>query len=132
MNVDIYINYRGCCEEAFTFYAQLFGGRVTMMQRHQAGGQGNLPAEWAGKVLHARVEIGTVVIMGADIPNAEPMRSAYVSVRVDSDPEAERLYDALRDGGEVFMEMKEMFYASRFAMLRDRFGTSWKLMHEKA
>jgi PhnB protein len=65
---------------------------------------------------------------GADIPNAEPMRSAYVSLTLDTADEAERLYALLSDGGQIFMKMEKTFFASRFAMLRDRFGTSWMLL----
>ena len=77
------------------------------------------------------IEIGETVLMGADIPNAEPMRSAYLTLRLDSAAEAERIYALLSDGGQVFMKMEETFFASRFAMLRDKFGTSWMLLHEK-
>jgi PhnB protein len=69
--------------------------------------------------------------MGADIPSAEPMRSAYLSLGVESDAEAERVFKALSDGGEVFMPMQETFFASRFAQLRDRFGINWMIMHER-
>jgi len=60
------------------------------------------------------------------------MRSAYLTLTVDSDQEAERLYALLSDGGQIFMKMEETFFASRFAMLRDRFGTSWMLLHERS
>ena len=66
--------------------------------------------------------------LGADIPNAEPMRSAYASLTVDTADEAERIYALLSDGGQVFMKMEKMFFAERFAMVRDRFGTSWMLL----
>ena len=81
---------------------------------------------------HARVEIGNGVIMGADIPNSEPMRSAYVTLTADSEADAERIYSALTAGGEIFMKMEKTPFANRFAMLRDRFGTSWMLLHEPA
>ena len=133
MNLDIYINFRGNCEEAFRFYEQHLGARVSSMQRHnELPFPGNTPPEWGPKVLHARLELGGMVVMGADVPNAEPMRSAYLSLRVDSDAEAERVYGLLTDGGEIFMKMEETFFASRFAMLRDRFGVSWMLMCERA
>jgi PhnB protein len=91
----------------------------------------NIPADWKNAILHARIEIGNTVLMGADIPSAEPMRSAYLTLTVDSDAEAERIYALLGDGGEIFMKMEATFFASRFAMLRDRFGTSWMLLHER-
>ena len=78
--------------------------------------------------LSAWIEIGDTVLMGADVPHAEPMRSAYLTLRVDSTQEAERLYALLSEDGEVFIPMQETFFASRFARLRDRFGTSWMLL----
>jgi len=130
MRLDIYVNYRGHCEEAFRFYEQHLGGRITALTCHREQPNPSLPAEWNDKVLHARIEIGSTVLMGADVPHAEPMRSAYLTLSVDSEEEAERIYAVLADGGEVFMTMEQMPFANRFAMLRDRFGTSWMLLHQ--
>ena len=130
MRLDIYVNYRGTCEEAFHFYEQHLGGRITGMVRHADQQDPNIPSEWRDKVLHARIEIGETVLMGADIPRAEPMRSAYLSLSVDREEDAERLYGLLVDGGEIFMKMEKTPFANRFAMLRDRFGTSWMLLHQ--
>jgi PhnB protein len=79
------------------------------------------------------MEIGGTELMGADIPpeHFKPMRSAYLSLLLTSNEEAERTYALLADGGEIFMKMEETFFAHRFAMLRDRFGTSWMLLHER-
>ena len=130
MRLDIYVNYRGTCEDAFRFYQQHLGGRITGIARHGEQPNPNIPADWGEKVLHARIEIGTGVLMGADIPHAEPMRSAYVTLSLDQEADAERVYALLADGGEVFMKLEKTFYANRFAMLRDRFGTSWMLLHQ--
>ena len=130
MRLDIYVNYRGTCEEAFRFYEQHLGGRITGMTRHSDQPNPNIPPDWKDKVLHARIEIGNAVLMGADIPSAEPMRSAYLTLTVDSEAEAEHLYGLLTDGGQIFMKMEKTPFANRFAMLRDRFGTSWMLLHE--
>ena len=129
MRLDVYVNYRGNCEEAFRFYERELGGKITGMRRHgdQPHASG-APADW---VLHGRIEIGGTVLMGADIPGAEPMRSVYLSLTPDSAEEAERIYAVLSRDGQVFMKMEETFFASRFAMLRDRFGTSWMLLHER-
>ena len=129
--LDMYINYPGNCAQAFRFYEQHLGGKITMMMTHeQQPGTSNVPADWKKAILHARIEIGGAELMGADIPNAEPMRSAYLTLRVDSEKEAERVYALLSDGGQIFMKMEKTFFASRFAMLRDKFGTSWMLLHE--
>jgi PhnB protein len=132
MRLDIYLNYRGNCEEAFRFYEQHLGGNMNNILRHKNQPNPNLPADWGEKVLHARIEIGGTVIMGADIPQSEPMRSAYLTLSLDSEAEAERVYDLLTEGGEVFMKMEQTPFASRFAMLRDRFGASWMLLHQPA
>ena len=132
MRLDIYVNYRGTCEQAFRFYEQHLGGRITGIVRHGEQPNPNVPADWTDKILHARIEIGTTVLMGADIPQSEPMRSAYLTLTVDHEAEAERVYALLTDGGETFMKMEQTPFANRFAMLRDRFGTSWMLLHQAA
>jgi PhnB protein len=133
MKLDFYINYKGNCKEAFRFYERHLGGKITMMSTfREMPDEANIPEERKDDIVHARIEIGGAVLMGADIRQAEPMRSAYLSLRVDSAEEAERLYQLLSDGGEIFMKMEQTFFASRFAMLRDKFGTSWMLLHEDA
>src|SRR4051794_34934743 len=132
MKLDVYINYQGTCEPAFRFYEQHLGGTITMMMRHgEQPNASSVAPEMKHAILHARIEIGGTVLAGADIPSAEPMRSAYLTLTLDSDQEAERVYALLSDGGQIFMKMAETFFASRFAMLRDRFGTSWMLLHER-
>jgi len=130
MQLDIYVNYRGTCEEAFRFYEQHLGGKISGVVRHRDQPNPNIPADWKDKILHARIQIASTILMGADIPNAEPMRSAYLSLSVDSEADAERVYRLLADGGEVFMKMEKTPFANRFAMLRDRFGASWMLLHQ--
>jgi PhnB protein len=131
MKLDVYINYAGTCEAAFRFYEEHLGGRIIMMMRHgEQPDSSRVPDELKDAILHARIEIGGTTLSGADIPSAEPMRSAYLTLSVDSDEEAERVYALLTDGGQIFMKMDKTFFASRFAMFRDKFGTSWMLLHE--
>jgi PhnB protein len=130
MQLDVYVNYRGTCEEAFRFYEQTLGGRITGMARPREQPNPSLPAGWGEKILHARIEIEGTVVMGADIPQAEPMRSAYLTLTLDREEDAERVYRLLTEGGEIFMKMEKTPFANRFAMLRDRFGASWMLLHQ--
>ena len=132
MTMNTYVNFAGKCKEAFHFYEQHLGGKIGMMMTHgQAPDQSQVKPEWKDAVLHARISIGGAELMGADIPSAEPMRSAYLSLGVDSDAEAERIFEALSEGGAVFMPMQETFFATRFAQLRDRFGINWMIMRER-
>ena len=133
MQLHTYLNYGGNCEQAFRFYEQHLGGTITMLMRHDdQPTRTELPPEWKGKVLHARLTLGGTELLGADIPGCQPMRSAYLSLSVSSDEEAERVYGLLSDGGQIFMPIQETFFASRFAMLQDTFGTSWMLLNPKA
>ena len=129
IKLEIYVNYPGHCEEAFRFYEQHLGGKITMMLTHQQQPSANdVPENWKNAILHARLEMGETALLGADIPNAEPMRSAYLTLRPETVEETERIYALLSEGGQIFMKMEETFFAPRFAMLRDKFGTSWMLL----
>ena len=132
MKMLTYVNFPGKCAEAFRFYEKHLGGKIGMMMTHgEAPDQSNVKPELKDAVLHARLSIGETELVGADIPNAQPMRSAYLSLIVDRDAEAERIFSALSDGGEVFMPMQETFFATRFGQLRDRFGINWMIIHER-
>ncbi|SRR5579885_182398 len=135
MKLHTYLNYGGNCEQAFRFYEQHLGGKITMLVTwSQMPNATDVPPDWKNAILHARISIGDAVLMGADVPpeRFQPMRSAYLSLMVDSADEAERMYALLSDGGQIFMPMQETFFAHRFAMLRDRFGTSWMILNERA
>jgi PhnB protein len=134
MKLHTYLNYGGNCEQAFRFYEQHLGGKIIMMMTHAGQPRpGNAPPDWDKAILHARMTIGGVDIMASDVPpeRFERMRSVYLSLTMDSTGEAERIYALLSDGGQIFMPIQETFFAFRFAMLRDKFGTSWMLLHER-
>jgi PhnB protein len=132
MKLYTYVNFAGNCAEAFRFYEKHLGATVGMMMRHgEAPDQSRVSSEMKDAVLHARLSVGGTELLGADIPGAQPMRSAYLSLSVDTDPEAERIFSALSQGGEVFMPMQETFFATRFGQLRDRFGLNWMILHER-
>ncbi len=132
MKLYTYLNYGGNCEQAFRFYEEHLGGKITMMMRHGEQPNGTeVPANWRHAILHARLTLGETELLGADVPpeRFQPMRSAYLTLTMGSNAEAERIYALLSEGGQIFMPMEETFFAHRFAMLRDRFGTSWMLLH---
>ena len=132
MKMNTYINFAGNCADAFQYYEKHLGAKAGMMMTHaQLPGPTRLGPEWKDKVLHARIDIGGSELAAADIPNAEPMRSAYLTLSVDKDQEAERIFRALSDEGQVLMPMEETFFASRFGQVRDRFGINWMILHER-
>jgi PhnB protein len=134
MKLHTYLNYGGNCAQAFRFYEQHLGGKITAMMTHgQMPDPKGVPPERKNDILHARMSIGGTELMASDVPpeRFQPMRSVYLSLSVDSSDEAERIYALLSDGGQIFMPMQETFFAFRFGMLRDKFGTSWMIIHER-
>ena len=134
MKLHTYLNYGGNCLEAFEFYEKHLGGKILFKTTFdQMPDPSKVPPGLEKGILHIRMALGETYIMGNDVPGGrfQPMRSVYLSLNVDSDAEAERIHALLSEGGEIFMPMQETFYATRFAMLRDRFGASWMIIHEK-
>ena len=133
MKLTTYVNFAGTCAEAFRYYEQHLGAKIGMMMTH---GQSPEPTPYSTgeskeAILHARISIGGTELAGADVPKAEPMRSAYLTLQAESEGDAERIFSALSAGGQVFMPMQETFFASRFGQLRDRFGINWMILHER-
>ena len=134
MKLHTYLNYGGNCAEAFRFYEQHLGGKIIMMMTYaEMPEPKNFPPGMEKQVLHASIELGETQLLASDVPpeRFQPMRSAYLALSVDSIAEAERIYQLLSDGGEIFMPMAETFFAFRFAMLRDKFGTSWMILNSR-
>jgi PhnB protein len=133
MKVYTQLNFGGNCEEAFRFYETNLGGKIlAMMRQDQLPGSGATGD--AGKaIIHARLGIGDTVLMGNDVPSSvfEKIRSVYIYLSVDSSEEAERVYKLLAEDGEIYMPLEETFFANRFSQLRDRFGVSWSIIHER-
>ena len=134
LHLNPYLAFDGRCEEAFRFYAQSLGGKIAMMMTYGESPMAEqTPAELRGKIMHARLTVGDKVLMGSDAPPhmfAEP-KGFHVSVVVDDPAEAERMFNALAEGGTIQMSLGETFWAQRFGMLVDRFGIPWMVNCEK-
>ena len=135
MTLNPYLTFKGQCKEAFELYAQVLSGEIVMMMPHR----GTPAAEHVGEegldwILHARLEFNGQTLMGSDGPPEyyrEP-QGFYVSIQVDTPEQAERIFAALSEGGSIFMPLQETFWAVRFAMFTDRFGTPWMINCENA
>lgn len=133
MKLHTYLNFGGNCEQAMNFYQENLGGKILFKMTYgQQPDPSKVPAGMENKILYSNMSIGETQLMASDAPpNFQPMRSAYLCLTLDSTEEAERIYKLLSEGGEVFMPIAETFFAIRFAMLRDKFGTLWMLLHQK-
>ena len=131
MKLYTQLNFGGNCEEAFRFYEKHLNGKIAMMMtQSQAPGA---PPGAGNAIIHARMNIGETVLIANDVPPSvfKRMRSVYLYLSLDSTAEAERVHKLLAEGGEVYMPMEETFFATRFSMLRDRFGVSWSIINER-
>ena len=117
MKVNIYLNFPGTCQEAMIFYEKHLGAKIlmksTFAEMSAPGAPQNLPPGLnRDGILHARFTLGDTVVMASDGPKAEPMRSAYLSLSVDSNEEAERIYAALTEGGRgLYADGRAVFRA---------------------
>lgn len=134
MNLNPYLNFNGNCKEAFTFYAQTLGGKIEAMMPHAGTPAAeHTPPEWQDKILHARLTVGDQVLMASDAPPGryQAPQGLYVSLNVTKPDEAERIFQAFAEKGTVHMPLQETFWASRFGMVVDQFGTPWMLNCEQ-
>ncbi|WP_109126658.1 VOC family protein [Dyella sp. C11] len=121
-----YLDFDGSAREAFDFYAKAFNGKVTArMSYGESPMAAQMPPETHGRVMHSQLEVPSGILMGADGPPGSTRSTGCVNVSVDSPDEAERVFAALSEGGEVTMAIGETFWAHRFGMLTDRFGKGW-------
>jgi len=130
MRIDPYLLFKGNCEEAFKFYAKVLGGKIEAMMTHEGTPAAEqTPPEWLKKILHARLVVGDQVLMASDAPpgHQEPMTGFSVTVETSKEADAERVFGALSEGGLVKMPIQKTFWAERFGMLVDRFGTPWMI-----
>lgn len=134
VKLNTYLNYGGNCEEAFRFYEKHLGAKLLhKMTFGEMPDKNSIPPGQEKAILYARLELGDTYVMGSDVPRErfQPMRSVYLCLSIGSNEEAERIYGLLSEGGEIFMPMQETFFALRFSQLRDKFGTSWMIIHER-
>jgi|SRR5579862_2809969 len=135
MEINTYLNFNGNCEEAFKFYEKVLGGQVLMkMTAEESPVAEHFPPGWGKKIMHIRMKIGGQLLMGSDSPpeySSTPAGFA-VSIVVDTPEEADRIFNALAEGGEIGMPIEETFWAHRFGMTKDRFGVPWMVNCEKS
>ncbi|MDP3813717.1 VOC family protein [Pseudomonas sp.] len=130
MKIHAYLFFDGQCEAAFKFYAECLGGSLQLMRFGESPEAGNIPAEFHDRVIHVCLTVGDQLLMASDTLPQSPyagIKGCSISLQVDNVPEAERLYAALSAQGSVQMELQQTFWATRFAMLTDRFGVSWMI-----
>ena len=135
MQLNPYLFFNGNCADAFKFYEKCLGGKIVTLMTHEGTPAAEqVPANWREKIIHARLTVGDQVLMGSDAPpdRYAPMKGFGVSFAVDSPADAERIFKALSEKGAVGMPMQQTFFAVRFGMVVDQFGTPRMITCEAA
>jgi PhnB protein len=134
MGLNPYLFFNGQCEAAFKFYERCLGGKIDAMMTHAGTpSEAHVAPEWRNKILHARLVVNGEAIMASDAPpgHYEQPQGFSVALQVKDPAEAERMFRALAENGQVRMPIQETFWAARFAMLVDQFGIPWMVNCEK-
>jgi PhnB protein len=134
MQLNPYLTFNGRCEAAFKFYEKVLGGKIEAMMTYGSSPMAEQTSpEWRNKIMHARLSIGDKILMASDAPpdRYEAMKGIMVTLGVDDPGEAERIFRALSENATVQMPIQETFWARRFGMLVDQFGTPWMVNCEK-
>jgi|SRR6185437_11039310 PhnB protein len=134
MKTNPYLSFNGNCAEAFRFYEKVLGGKISaLMTWADTPMAKEVPAETRSQIVHARMQVDDTVLMGGDAPPGryEAPKGITVTITVEQPAEADRIFAALSEGGTVTMPIQETFWAQRFGMFTDRYGTPWMINCEK-
>ena len=131
MKLQPYLFFDGRCQEAIDFYRRTVGAEPKMVMRWKDAPDKAMctPAN-ENKVMHAQVQIGdTEVMMSDGRCTGQPKFEGFsLTVSVPNEAEADRVFKALGDGGEVRMPLEKTFFSPRFGMLADKFGVGWMVL----
>lgn len=134
LQINPYLVFNGQCAEAFRFYEQVLGGKIEMMMTFgESPAAEHTPPGAQDRIMHVRLVVDGQALMGSDSPPEyfEKPQGISVSLNVDEPEDAERIFHAFAEGGTVTMPIQKTFWAGRFGMLVDRFGTPWMVNCEK-
>jgi PhnB protein len=131
--IQPYLFFNGRCEEAVEFYKRTLGAQVDMLMRFKDSPDphppGMVPPGWETKVMHTSFRVGQTTVMASDGCHTEKasFNGFSLSLTVPTESEADRVFAALGEGGQVKMPLTKTFWSPRFGMLEDRFGIGWMI-----
>ena len=128
MQVQPYLFFDNCCQEAIDFYRTALGAEVTALMRYKDGPDAP-PAGMEDKVMHANFQIGDSILMASDdcFGKQTGFTGFSLTLVAADEAEADRAFAALAVGGEVRMPLAKTFWSPRFGMVADRFGVLWMI-----
>ncbi len=137
VTINPYLNFLGNTEEAFNFYKSVFGGEFATLQRFKdVPGTENIPEADKNKIMHVSLPLGNnCVLMATDALESaghkiEIGNNINLSINVESEAEADRVFNGLSAGGKVEMPMEKTFWGAYFGMFEDKFGIKWMINYD--
>jgi PhnB protein len=133
MDVQPYLNFDGRCEEAIEFYRKALGAEVKMLMRFKDNPEpqpGMMSPGSENKVMHANLRIGDSDILVSDgrCTGQSKFQGISLSIWAKTAAEADKMFAALADGGQVQMPLTKTFFSPRFGMVADKFGLGWMVV----
>jgi PhnB protein len=131
MNLQPYLFFDGKCDEALDFYKLAVGAERKMLMRfNQAPDQSMISPGSENKVMHAQVQIGDTTVLMSDgrCTGNTNFQGFALTISAKTESEADKVFNALADGGKVTMPMAKTFFSPRFGMLTDKFGVGWMVL----
>jgi PhnB protein len=131
MHVQPYLNFDGRCDEALEFYKKALGAKVGMLMRFKdAPDKSMITPGSENKVMHSQVQVGDATVLMSDgrCTGEANFHGIALAISVASEAEAEKIFTALADGGQVQIPLGKTFFSPRFGMLSDKFGVGWMIV----
>lgn len=130
--IEPYLFFNGRCEEAVNFYQKALGAEVQMLMRYKESPEplppGQTPPNWGDKIMHTSMKIGETVVMASDGCGEKIAFEGFsLSISVPDEADADRVFAALSEGGQVRMPLSKTFWSPRFGMVQDKFGLGWMI-----
>ena len=134
MHIQPYLSFEGRCEEALEFYKKALGAEVQMLMRMKDSPEppppGMVPPGSENKIMHVAFRIGETTVMASDggCQGKPTFGGITLALTAADEAEADRLFAALAEGGQVRMPIGKTFFSPRFGMVADRFGVPWMIV----
>jgi len=135
MKLEMFINFNGNCREAVEFYAKVFKSEIgNLMTYGDTPPDPNHPLNEADRdrIMYAGIPAGGMVLMFMDAPSGHPLTvgdNITPTISTDNKDEVARLFNELKEGGEVIMELGQAFFSELYGMVKDKFGVIWQILH---
>jgi len=135
MLLELFINFDGNCREAVEFYAKVFKSEVGNLMTYgqtPPGENYEVPEADKDRIMYAGVPIGGIVVMFSDVPAGSPFvvgNNISPTVSMEDKEEVTRIFNELKQNGDVYMELQKTFFSEWFGMVKDQFGVIWQILH---